>query len=122
MLTADQEGNKKVFRANTEHPLYKEIHNIILKYVGLDQIVEHVVKRLGDVEKVFLAGKFSRGMDSQVIDLIFIGNIDRVYLIQLIEKAEGIIKRKIRYLIYQQETEADWSSFDPEPLLLWKKD
>ncbi len=121
MLTSFLKGNKKIFRANTSHPLFDEVHNIMLKHVGLDKVVETVIERLGKVEQVYLAGSFSRGIDSQVIDLIFIGDIDIGYLVQLIEKAEKLIKRKIRYLIYEsnQQNEIDWSAFTEAPLLLW---
>jgi len=124
MLSSKAKGNKKIFQANTQHPLFKEIHSILLKYVGLDQIIENVIERLGEVERVFLVGEFSKGLDSQVIDLIFVGDIDKKYLIHLIEKSESLIKRKIRYLTYsQKELEVvDWQKFDPEPLLLWSKD
>lgn len=124
MLSSNMKGNKKMFQANTKHPLFKEIHSILLKYVGLDQIIETVIERLGDVEKVFLVGEFSKGLDSQVIDLIFIGDIDKNYLINLIDKAEDLINRKIRYLVYSQKEleKIDWGKFVPEPLLLWSKD
>jgi len=124
MLSSNMKGNKKMFQANTKHPLFKEIHSILLKYVGLDKIIETVIERLGDVEQVFLVGEFSKGLDSQVIDLIFIGDIDKNYLINLIDKAEDLINRKIRYLVYNQEEleKIDWGQFIPEPLLLWSKD
>lgn len=31
MLLSHREGNKKIFMANTEHPLYEEIHSMVLK-------------------------------------------------------------------------------------------
>lgn len=31
MLLSSREGNKKYFRANTAHPLYEEIHKMVLK-------------------------------------------------------------------------------------------
>ncbi|MEL6635828.1 MAG: ArsR family transcriptional regulator [Bacteroidota bacterium] len=124
MLSAAQEGNKKVFRANTQHPLFKEIHSIIRKHIGLDRIIETVVERLGEVDKVYLVGEFSRGLDSDIIDLIFVGNIDQAYLIKLIAKAEKLVKRKIRYLIYQTEEldRINWETFKPAPLLIWSND
>lgn len=124
MLESRLDGNKKMFQANTRHPLFKEVHNILLKYVGLDQVVEEIVNRLGDVNRVFLIGEFSKGLDSNIIDLIFVGNIDKSYLLNLVEKVEGLISRKIRYLIYSDvEAEGiDWKKYDPKPLLLWSKD
>jgi hypothetical protein len=121
MLVSNLDGNKKLFRANTKHPLFGEIHSILMKQIGLDRIVEEVVQRLGDVSKVFLVGDFSRGLDSHIIDLVFVGNIDQNYLINLIEKAENIVKRKIRYLIYTAEEfqQMEPQQLDTEPLLLW---
>lgn len=121
MLSSTVKGNKKLFQANTKHPLFGEIHNIMMKHVGLDKIVENVVERLGQVDKVYLAGSFAQGIDSPVIDLIFIGNIDINYLVHLIDKVENMIHRKVRYLIYAPEKAAhiDWSHFGQEPLLLW---
>ena len=31
MLSSEIEGNRKFFTANTAHPLYRELHNIVLK-------------------------------------------------------------------------------------------
>jgi len=123
MLTSNLEGNKKIFQANKEYPLFSEIHSILRKHIGIDSIIENVVERLGKVERVYLAGQFARGLDSQIIDLIIIGDIDKAYLINLIEKSEGLVNRKIRYLIYSQgEFDVlDLNSFEPKPLLLWSK-
>ena len=123
MLSSMMKGNKKIFQANTNHPLFKEIHNIILKYVGIDQIVEKVIERLGEVDKVYLVGQFAKGIDSEIIDLVFLGDIDKGYLVELVEKVEEVINRKIRYLVYRStdKSKLDWSNFDTKPLLLWSK-
>ncbi len=46
------------------------------------------------------------------------------YLKLLIRKAETLIDRKIRYIIYRLDElpAIDWNQFDPQPLLLWSKD
>lgn len=123
MLVAEQSGNKKIFRANIQHPLFREVHTILMKYLGLDQIIENVVKRLGEVEKVFLTGDFARGLDSPIIDLIFVGNIDQHYLLQLIEKVETLVKRRIRYIIYTPSEHAGLNKIqsEVEPLLIWSE-
>ena len=125
MLVSRLDGNKKIFQANTEHPLFKEVHNILLKQIGLDRVIENVIERLGEVRKVYVIGEFSKGLDSQVIDLVFIGNIEINYLVHLIEKVETLIKRKIRYLIYSEEEFENlksWGLTKPKPLLLWARD
>jgi hypothetical protein len=124
MLSSFMKGNRKYFQANIQHPMFSDIHKILLKYVGLDSIIENVVNKLGDIEKVFVVGEFSKGLDSEIIDLIFLGNIDKIYLLNLIEKAEQLVDRKIRYLIYNSEevNKLNFSNYNPEPLLLWSKD
>jgi hypothetical protein len=123
MLRSYTEGNKKIFQANTEHPLFREIHNILIKYIGFDTIIDTVVDRLGEVREVYLIGQLSKGIDSPVIDLVFTGNIDESYLLHLIRRAEGLIHRKIRYIIYRDDElpNVDWTQFEPKPLLLWSK-
>ncbi len=121
MITSKHEGNKKVFTVNTHHPLFLDIHNIILKYVGLDKIIDHVVKRLGSLERVYLTGHFARGIDNEIIDLVFVGNIDKAYLSHLVEKVEANIHRRIRYIAFLPiEFSADKITENSiPPLLLW---
>ena len=123
MLTSFSEGNKKVFSANTSHPLFGDIRNIVLKYVGIDQIVEYVIKHLGEVEQVFVVGDYARGLDGGIIDLVMVGRINQSFLVELVNKAEKKIERRIRYIIFEPEV------FDlekirdrkAEPLLLWSR-
>ena len=123
MLTSFLRGNKKMFQANVGHPLFGEIHGILMKYVGLDRVIEEVIERLGDVKKVYLVGDFSGGKDSQMIDLVIVGDVNKGYLVELVEKAEKLVKRKIRYVIYGLDEEGgiDFGGLDTEPLLLWDK-
>lgn len=124
LLNSRSAGNKKLFRANTTHPLFPEIHNLLLKHLGFDQIIEKVVKNLGDIDQVFLVGKFAKGIDTEIIDLIFMGEeINKSYLVVLVEKAEKIIKRKIRYLVFTTSEMSRYLEQRPHTdfLLLWEK-
>lgn len=124
LLRSYTKGNKKFFQANTDHPLFNEIHSLVMKYVGIDRIVENVVERLGEVRAVYLVGDFSRGINGDIIDLIFVGKVNGEYLIQLIDKVEPIVKRKVRYLIYstQEEFVGVWSRREINPFLIWEND
>ena len=121
MLSSFSKGNKKMFQANTKHPLFKEVRNILLKTIGLDQIIESVVERLGAVDQVYLVGDFAKGLDSEIVDLVFIGDVDKQYLVRLVEKTEELICRKIRYLIYEKGelTDLRLKDFESKSVLLW---
>ena len=103
LLKTSLSGNKKLFKANKKHPLFKDIKNILMKYTGLDQVIEEVVQKLGDIERVYLVGDLAKGINSTVVDLIFIGSLNKTYLINLIEKSEKITHKKIKYIIYTEE-------------------
>jgi DNA-binding transcriptional ArsR family regulator len=125
LLKTEIDGNRKYFRANTEHPLFWDIHNILLKQIGFDKIIERVVDKLGNLDMVYIVGDFARGIDNHIIDLIFIGdNINREYLVKLVDKTEGFINRKIRYLIYGREEAVSYlgSQNENDLLLLWKSE
>jgi hypothetical protein len=123
MLSSSVSGNRKVFQANKSHPLFKEVHNILLKHIGLDRIIENVIDNLGEVEQVYVVGEFSKGIDSPVIDLVFLGQIDKIYLLNLIEKVEKLILRKIRYIVYEKDEKEVFDPYklDTTPLLLWSR-
>ncbi len=121
LLTSENIGNKKVFRANKKHPLFNDIHSIILKYSGVDQIIESVVNRLGNVNSVYLVGSFARGLEVPIIDIIIVGDIDKSYLNQLIDKTQPLLKKEIRYILYGKsefESKKD-EILPPEHFLIW---
>ena len=122
LLNSRTEGNKKVFQANLNHPLYGDIHRLLLKHTGIDHVVENVVTNLGGLHSAYVTGSFARGHDNPVIDLLMVGHdIDKQYLVQLVKKAEKIICRSIHYNIVTREETAAVLDDNPEALLLWKQ-
>ena len=123
LLTTEVDGNKKFFRANTRHPLFRDIHNILLKHVGFDKIIERVVNKLGSMEKLYVTGDFANGIDNPIIDLIFVGdNINKEYLVNLVEKTETLISKRIRYVVFGLVEFDNYivNQRESDLLLLWK--
>jgi DNA-binding transcriptional ArsR family regulator len=122
LLKSNMDGNKKIYQANPVHPLFKDIHNIILKETGIDQVIEKVIHRLGNLLSVYLTGDFARGKDSPVIDLILVGDsIDRDYLSAKIAQSEKLVGRSVHYVILApDEAEDVLAGFKETDLLaLW---
>jgi hypothetical protein len=125
LLKSEVDGNRKYFMANTDHPLFKDIHSILLKQIGFDMIIERVIEKLGNLNKVYVAGDFARGIDNHLIDLIFVGdNINQEYLIKLVDKAEGFISRKISYRVFGNEEALSFlkTRNEEDLLILWKSE
>lgn len=108
LIEGKRSGNKKVYAVNQSHPLFNDLHRIAMKHFGIDRIVEQVVEKVGHVEAVWLTGDLARGLDAPIVDITLIGNnIDRAYLVKLVEKAEKLIDKKIRTVIFQTQKEAE---------------
>lgn len=124
LLTSHTEGKRKVYSANTQHPLFTDINSLLRKHLGLDQLVEQIVERLGEVEKVYLTGAFACGKQSSSIDMLFVGgNVNTEYLDILIEKTQKLLKRTInsRMLPSAQFLELAATMGKDEMLLLWER-
>jgi len=123
MLVSRAEGNKKLYSANNEHPLFNEINAIVRKQLGIDKLVLDVIERLGDLDRAYLVGAFANGKNAPVIDILLIGELQVPYLTQLIKKVEAIIERRVRYIHYTSDnwTKEMLQSFPEHPLLLWER-
>lgn len=122
LLNSLRKGNKKIFQANRKHPLFNDIHSIILKETGIDRVIEKVINRLGEHICVYLTGDFAHGRDSQNIDLILVGTgIDREYLARKVAQAEKLVSRKVNYILLDpSEAEEYLMKYkSTEFLILW---
>ncbi|MBD8487183.1 winged helix-turn-helix transcriptional regulator [Echinicola sp. CAU 1574] len=104
ILVSEHEGNTKSYSANRRHPLFAEMKNLVAKYLGLDRLVEVVIKKLGNVQKAIVIGDYAKGVDSGEIEMILIAkDINQEYLDFLIKKAEEKIERKVKVEVFEQE-------------------
>ena len=104
LLQHEQEGNTVLYKANTGNPFFKELHRLVMKYMGLDHLIDLVAEKVGHIELAFINGDYSNGRDTGIIDLVLVGtNFDEVYLSKLQKRAEDIAKRRIRILKLNNE-------------------
>jgi predicted nucleotidyltransferase len=123
LLNSFLKGNKKYFHSNTNHPLFPDIQSILMKITGLDELMKRVLTNVGDLEKVYLTGALAQGNESEIIDLILVGKVNREYFSELIAKAEKFIKKKIRFVVFHLDefTSKEDKIISESDLLLWKK-
>lgn len=122
LLKSELSGNRKYFMANTSHPLFKDINNIVKNFVGIDKLIERVINQIGNLEAAYITGDFAKGIDSQIIDLVLVGqNMETGFIESLVSKAENFITRKIRYLILTKNQMTDYFNNKPV-LLIWEQE
>jgi len=103
LLISEKNGRSVFYAANTQHPIFPELKSIVGKVIGLDQVIESILTRLGDLEKAYVIDDYAQGKDTGIIDLVLVGNIDTYHLSDLSKKTERYIRRKIRTLVLNKD-------------------
>jgi len=103
LLTSKKSGRQVFYKANQNHPLFPELKSMVGKVMGIDQVIDGIVTRLGDLERAYLLDDYAEGKDTGIIDLLLVGDIDQYHLNDLSRKTERYIKRKIRSLVLSRE-------------------
>jgi hypothetical protein len=122
LLTSQKSGRQVFYKANQEHPLFSELKSMVGKVMGIDQVVDGIVTRLGDLEIAYLIDDYAEGKDTGIIDLLLVGDIDQYHLNDLSRKTERYIKRKIRSLVLSRD---EFKEFEPKlnecpHILIWE--
>ena len=121
LLKSEKSGRQVFYRANTEHSLFPELKSMVSKVMGIDQVIDSIIQRLGNLEKAYLIGDYAEGKDTGIIDLVLVGKIDVYHLNDLTKKTQRYVQRKIRTLVLTPgEFEEMMPQLNNRPvLLLW---
>jgi len=99
LLEKGSNGRMVMYHANTKHSFFKDIQKVVKKYIGIDTLAEELIAKLGDVQAAYVIGDYAKGMDTGLIDLVIVGNINETKLKEMTKKTEKLINRKIRTLV-----------------------
>ena len=122
LLKSEKNGRSVYYKANQDHPLFPELKSMVSKVIGLDQVIDGIVTRLGDLEAAYLLDDYAQGKDTGIIDLLLVGKVNEFHLNDLSKKTERYIRRKIRSLVLSEE---EFNNLKPRlqgrpHILIWK--
>ena len=113
-LLKSKENNRIIYNANTSHPMFSVLQKIVRQHLGLEDIVETVIERIGDVDQIALTGQYAKGIDSGKIEIIINGsNVNKDYLENIKLKIKNKIGREVIFLLNQ--------NLDLNSIILYKK-
>jgi predicted nucleotidyltransferase len=99
-----KDGNRVYYSANRSHPLYHEIHSIVLKTTGLVDVLAEALADLR-VETAFVFGSIAEGeatSDSDV-DILIIGRIGLMEVSKLLSGVSERLEREINPIVMSRE-------------------
>ena len=72
-----KDGNRLYYRANKEHPLYSDIRNLVLKTIGLVDILKDALRQDSDISIAFVFGSIALHEETagSDVDLMVIGKL-----------------------------------------------
>jgi predicted nucleotidyltransferase len=101
LVLKEVDGNRTYYRANKNHPLYNDIHNLVLKTTGLVDVLRNALETQ-KIKLAFVFGSFAKGEESadSDIDVMVIGNLGLRDITRLLSDTQEKIFREINPHVY----------------------
>jgi len=103
ILVKNTEGKQKYYQANRQSPLFNELHGLMLKTVGVADIIKKALEpRMADIKLAFIFGSVARSTDDRRsdIDLMMVGKISFGDAVSLLTPAEQKLGREVNLVVY----------------------
>ncbi len=96
LIAARKDGNRTYYQANTQHPLYVDIRNLVLKTSGLVEVL-HEALHDADIPVAFVFGSLASSAElaHSDVDLMIIGSVGLRKVSPLLTDAAKQLGREI---------------------------
>jgi len=103
ILLQRREGKHVYYQAATDSPIFQELQGLILKTVGLADVIRDVLKPLADrIQWAFIYGSVARSDERSAsdVDLMLIGQVGLADVSSPLRKAERHLSRAVNPTTY----------------------
>jgi predicted nucleotidyltransferase len=109
LVSIEQIGNQKHYRANRQSPIFEELHGIVLKTVAVTEPLKKALEPYATkIKAAFVFGSVANHTDTAIsdIDLMVIGEaLNYAVLYAALQHAEITLRRKVNPIFL---TEGEW--------------
>lgn len=103
ILVSTTEGKQKYYQANQKSPLFNELHGLIVKTVGVADVLRSALApSIGQIRVAFIFGSIASGDERRTsdIDVMIIGRISFEGVVSLLSSAEEKLGREVNPVVY----------------------
>jgi len=103
ILVSQKEGKQKYYQANRKNPLFKELRSIMIKTVGIADVIRSALSQEADrISAAFIFGSIADGTDKKTsdIDVMVVGPISFEETVTLLSSAEEKLGQEINPVVY----------------------
>lgn len=106
LISLTRDGNRLYIKANDEHPLFKEICQIVEKTSGISEQLRTMLQTLTGIDAAFIFGSVAKGKEKSHsdIDLIVIGEVGLRTLAPKLKKITDQTGREVNPHIYSKKS------------------
>jgi predicted nucleotidyltransferase len=104
LIVSEKDGNRVYYSANNLHPLYPDLRSIVLKTVGLREVLASALSDK-EIEFAFVFGSIASMTDKPEsdVDLMVIGDVTELRLAKLLRGVGEQIGREINPHVYARK-------------------
>ena len=97
LVTSRRDGNRRYYRANSTHPLFPDLQQLVLKTSGLRDVLADALNGIKGVEVAFVFGSLASngGKAASDVDLFVIGDVGLRGLATALRGVGEVLAREI---------------------------
>jgi len=105
ILNEEKKGKVTLVSANRKLPYFAELKSLLMKTVGLGDLVKKALSELGEMRYALIYGSFASGEESEKsdVDLLVIGNVNEEKLLSATSQIEKEVGREVNYILWSEE-------------------
>lgn len=114
LIISRKDSNRIYYRANLRHPIYKDIHNLVLKTNGLVEVLKEALSGT-DIDMAFVFGSVAQDKElaESDVDLMVIGHIGLRDLVHRLVSVSDRIGREVNpHIMTMEELKFRWQKGD----------
>jgi len=104
LIEARPDGNRTYFSALQDHPLYTEIHGLVLKTIGLADVLHRALEKEKRIDFAFIFGSVAQAREQAQsdIDLLVVGEVGLRDVTRLLSGVSDKVGREINPKVFTQ--------------------
>jgi len=105
ILNEEKKGKVTLVSANRKLPYFAELKSLLIRTVGLGNLVKKALSELEEIRYALIYGSFASGEESEKsdVDLLVIGNVNEEKLLSTTSQIEKEVGREVNYILWSEE-------------------
>ena len=101
----EKRGKVNLVAVNKNLPFFAELKSLMVKTVGLADLIKMAVSELEGIRYALVYGSFASGDESvsSDVDLLIVGGINEEKVLNVLGRVEKEVEREINYILWSEE-------------------